>query len=89
MEKRGFQDRIPTDAGTKSHGITRSTGEAVQQQWINSEFNQSVQSQIFEIVEFLNQFDHDVSTRLSVLDQRLEFLDKNVGYLEFAVRPAK
>lgn len=89
MEKRGFQDRIPTDAGSKSRGITRNTGEAVQQQWINSEFNQSVQSQIFEIVEFLNQFDHDVSTRLSGLDERLEFLDKNIGYLEFAVRPAK
>ena len=42
-----------------------------------------------ETIEFLNRFDHDVSARLSGLNERLEYLDKHVGYLEFAVRPAK
>ena len=84
MEKSSDQQPAPIDVG-----ITRKTGEAIQQQWINSEFNQSVQSQIFETIEFLNRFDHDVSARLSGLNERLEYLDKHVGYLEFAVRPAK
>ena len=84
MEKSSDQQPAPTDVG-----ITRKTGEAIQQQWINSEFNQSVQSQIFETIEFLNRFDRDVSARLSGLDERLEYLDKYLGYLEFAVRPAK
>ena len=89
MEKRSVEQPAPMDAGNVSHGITRKTGEAIQQQWINSEFNQSVQSQIFETIEFLNRFDHDVSARLSGRNERLEYLDKHVGYLEFAVRPAK
>ena len=84
MEKSSDQQPAPIDVG-----ITRKTGEAIQQQWINSEFNQSVQSQIFETIEFLNRFDRDVSARLSGLDERLEYLDKHLGYLEFAVRPAK
>ena len=84
MEKSSDQQPAAIDVG-----ITRKTGEAIQQQWINSEFNQSVQSQIFETIEFLNRFDRDVSARLSGLDERLEYLDKHLGYLEFAVRPAK
>ena len=70
-----------------SASITRETGEAVQQQWVESEFNQTIQTQIFKTIEFLNQFDRAVSSRLSTLDQRIEYLDKKVGYLEYAVRP--
>jgi hypothetical protein len=70
-----------------SASITRETGEAVQQQWVESEFNQTIQTQIFKTIEFLNQFDRAVSSRLSTLDQRIEYLDKKVGYLEYALRP--
>eukprot|EP00943_MAST-04B_sp_MAST-4B-sp1_P009559 g9559.t1 len=70
-----------------SVSITRETGEAIQQQWVDSEFNQTIQAQIYKTIEFLNQFDRAVSSRLSTLDQRIEYLDKKVGYLEYAVRP--
>eukprot|EP00942_MAST-04A_sp_MAST-4A-sp1_P000954 g954.t1 len=70
-----------------SSSITRETGEAIQHQWVDSEFNQTIQAQIFKTIDFLNQFDRDVSTRLSNLDQRIEYLDKRLGYLEYAVRP--
>ena len=62
-----------------------SVQSQIQQDWNNREFVETIASSIKKIAEFLNAFDLSARSRLAKLNQKLVYLERQVGYLEARV----
>eukprot|EP00601_Ochromonadales_sp_CCMP2298_P001382 CAMPEP_0173184980 /NCGR_PEP_ID=MMETSP1141-20130122/9282_1 /TAXON_ID=483371 /ORGANISM="non described non described, Strain CCMP2298" /LENGTH=76 /DNA_ID=CAMNT_0014108421 /DNA_START=59 /DNA_END=289 /DNA_ORIENTATION=+ len=59
---------------------------AIQSDWENREFVEVVQINILSIVNFLNQFDLTVRSKLSTLNEKMNKLERSVEYCEAATK---
>lgn len=75
------------EAHAEGYETSRAHGQAVGQQWKDTEFNQAIQAQILETVSYLNNFDHQMKLRLSEINRRLNNMQKTIAFLECAVKP--
>eukprot|EP00164_Ancoracysta_twista_P000031 GFYU01000042.1.p1 GENE.GFYU01000042.1~~GFYU01000042.1.p1 ORF type:complete len:201 (+),score=24.92 GFYU01000042.1:89-691(+) len=62
--------------------------QTLQQDWQRREFIDKIQINITKIVEFLNKFDSSTRYRLGVLNSKLTTLERQIDYVEAAVRSA-
>ena len=62
-----------------------SVQSQIQQDWNNREFVETIATSIKKIAEFLNAFDLSARSRLAKLNQKLVYLERQVGYLEARV----
>ncbi|GAB5359931.1 hypothetical protein AAMO2058_000584500 [Amorphochlora amoebiformis] len=59
---------------------------ATSRDWEHREFIQEVQFNILKICQFLNNFDTTVRYRLSKVDAKLTVLERQMDFLETAVK---
>merc|ERR1712107_507736 len=70
-------------ATTQAHreGLQRQT----QADWVNREYIELITGSIKRIADFLNSFDMSCRSRLSVLNEKLTYLERKVDLLEARV----
>jgi uncharacterized protein len=58
----------------------------IQRSWNEREAIEGIQTSIKVMAEFLNKFDGSTRYRLAVINERLAKLEREVSYLEAAIR---
>merc|ERR1711981_694107 len=76
-------------ASEMSLATTQAHRESLQRQtqadWVNREYIELITGSIKRIADFLNSFDMSCRSRLSVLNEKLTYLERKVDYLEARV----
>lgn len=63
-------------------GNLTSVQSQIQQDWTNREFIEVITTNIKKITDFLNSFELSCKTKMALLDEKLNNLEKKVEYLE-------
>lgn len=63
-------------------GNLTSVQNQIQQDWTNREFIEVIITNIKKITDFLNSFELSCKTKMALLDEKLNNLEKKVEYLE-------
>jgi chromosome 3 open reading frame 10 len=70
---------------TKSPSMTSNVQRQIQQDWSNREYIEVITSNIKKITDFLNSFELSCRSKLAILDEKLEKIEKNIDYVEARV----
>jgi len=62
--------------------VVSSNAAAVQQDWANRDFTQSVQLGVAQLAAFLNEFEATTRGKLSVLNGKLSKLERRMEFVE-------
>merc|ERR1712230_218410 len=74
---------IMSPATTQAH--RESLQRQTQADWVNREYIELITGSIKRIADFLNSFDMSCRSRLSVLNEKLTYLERKVDHLEARV----
>ncbi len=69
----------------KGTNVNLSTS-VVQEDWKNREFNEIIHINVLKLVQFLNEFDVSVRSKLGTLNEKLNKIERNIEYLESSLK---
>lgn len=58
---------------------------AIQRDWNNRDFVETIQLNILQISEFLNEFERSTKTKLASVNEKMSKLERTIEYCEAAV----
>jgi chromosome 3 open reading frame 10 len=58
---------------------------AIQRDWNNRDFVETIQLNVLQIAEFLNEFERSTKTKLASVNEKMSKLERTIEYCEAAV----